>query len=227
MTGNAYYVTTAIAYPNGEPHIGHAYELIATDAIARWRRLEGREVYFLTGTDEHGIKMVQTAEREGLTPRALADRNSARFQRTGGAARRLQRRFHPDHGARHAAACQELWRTAVEQGRRHLPVDLQGLVLGARRSLFRRRRTDDRRGRQEVRAVRRRGDMGRGAELFLPPLGLPGPAAEALRGPTRTSSRPRSGATRSSRSSKAASRISRSHGRRSTGASRSRTRRAT
>ena len=80
MTRNAYYVTTAIAYPNGDPHIGHAYEMIATDAIARWRRLEGREVFFLTGTDEHGIKMVQTAAPLGLTPRELADRNSARFR---------------------------------------------------------------------------------------------------------------------------------------------------
>ena len=70
MTRTAYYVTTAIAYPNGEPHIGHAYEMVATDAIARWRRLEGRDVFFLTGTDEHGIKMVQTAQREGLTPSA-------------------------------------------------------------------------------------------------------------------------------------------------------------
>ena len=59
--------------------------------------------------------------------------------------------------------------------------DLQGLVLGPRRGLFRRGRADRGRGRQEVRAVGRRGDMGRGAELFLPPLGLPGPAAQALR----------------------------------------------
>ncbi len=50
MTRNAYYVTTAIAYPNGEPHIGHAYEMVATDAIARWRRLEGLGVFFLTVT---------------------------------------------------------------------------------------------------------------------------------------------------------------------------------
>src|ERR1700729_1501872 len=61
MPGTPYYVTTAIAYPNGAPHIGHAYELIATDAIARFMRLDGNDVYFLTGTDEHGIKMLQTA----------------------------------------------------------------------------------------------------------------------------------------------------------------------
>ena len=64
MPGQPYYVTTAIAYPNGPPHIGHAYEVIATDAIARFQRLDGHDVYFLTGTDEHGIKMLQTAARE-------------------------------------------------------------------------------------------------------------------------------------------------------------------
>jgi methionyl-tRNA synthetase len=75
-----YYVTTAIAYPNGEPHIGHAYEAIATDAIARFMRLNGRDVFFLTGTDEHGIKMVQTAARENITPRELIERTVPRFQ---------------------------------------------------------------------------------------------------------------------------------------------------
>jgi methionyl-tRNA synthetase len=75
-----YSLTTAIAYPNGPPHIGHAYEAIATDAIARFKRLDGYDVFFLTGTDEHGQKMQQTALREGLTPRQLLDRNVPRFQ---------------------------------------------------------------------------------------------------------------------------------------------------
>jgi methionyl-tRNA synthetase len=75
-----YYVTTAIAYPNGAPHIGHAYEAIATDAIARFKRLDGYDVLFLTGTDEHGIKMLQTANKENLTPRELVERNVPRFQ---------------------------------------------------------------------------------------------------------------------------------------------------
>ncbi|QND47191.1 methionine--tRNA ligase [Rhizobium lusitanum] len=78
-----FYITTAIAYPNGKPHIGHAYELIATDAMARFQRLDGRDVFFLTGTDEHGQKMQQTARAEGLTPHELADRNSAEFQAMG------------------------------------------------------------------------------------------------------------------------------------------------
>src|SRR5215831_9365224 len=78
--GKPYYITTAIAYPNGAPHIGHAYEAIATDAIARFMRLDGRDVFFLTGTDEHGIKMLQTAVKENLTPRELVERNVPRFQ---------------------------------------------------------------------------------------------------------------------------------------------------
>jgi methionyl-tRNA synthetase len=75
-----YYITTAIAYPNGPPHIGHAYEAIATDAIARFKRLDGHDVFFLTGTDEHGQKMQQTATKEGITPRELLERNVPRFQ---------------------------------------------------------------------------------------------------------------------------------------------------
>ncbi len=80
MAAEPYYITTAIAYPNGAPHIGHAYEAIATDAIARFMRLDGYDVFFLTGTDEHGQKIQQTATREGLTPRQLVERNVPRFQ---------------------------------------------------------------------------------------------------------------------------------------------------
>ena len=80
MAGTPYYITTAIAYPNGAPHIGHAYEAIATDAIARFMRLDGYDVFFLTGTDEHGSKMLQTAAKEKITPRELVERNVPRFR---------------------------------------------------------------------------------------------------------------------------------------------------
>ncbi|WP_322859367.1 methionine--tRNA ligase [Mycobacterium europaeum] len=76
-----YYVTTAITYPNGDPHVGHAYEYIATDAIARFKRLDGFDVRFLTGTDEHGLKMVETAAAQGIPTAELARRNSDAFQR--------------------------------------------------------------------------------------------------------------------------------------------------
>ena len=99
MSAPKFYITTAISYPNGAPHIGHAYEALATDALARFQRLDGKDVYFLTGTDEHGIKMKQTAARDGLTPRELADRNAPLFQRDGRGARLLERRLHPHHRA--------------------------------------------------------------------------------------------------------------------------------
>ncbi|MCX7304576.1 MAG: class I tRNA ligase family protein, partial [Hyphomicrobiales bacterium] len=84
MSRDKFYITTAISYPNGKPHIGHAYEMIATDALARFQRADGKDVFFLTGTDEHGIKMLQTARKEGISPRELADRNAAEFQRMAG-----------------------------------------------------------------------------------------------------------------------------------------------
>jgi methionyl-tRNA synthetase len=80
MQAKPYYITTAIAYPNGAPHIGHAYEVIATDVIARFMRLDGHDVLFLTGADEHGIKILQTAVKEKVTPRQLVERNVPRFQ---------------------------------------------------------------------------------------------------------------------------------------------------
>ena len=68
-----FYITTAIPYANGAPHIGHAYERIATDAIQRFMRLDGRETLFVTGLDEHGLKVQQAAAREGVTPQAFVD----------------------------------------------------------------------------------------------------------------------------------------------------------
>ena len=75
-----YYITTAIAYPNGRPHIGHAYEAVAADAIARFQRMQGRDVRFTTGTDEHGLKMVKTAREQGIEVQALCDEMSGYFK---------------------------------------------------------------------------------------------------------------------------------------------------
>ena len=80
MSRETFYITTPIFYPNGKPHIGHAYTVIATDVLARFQRLDGKDVFFLTGTDEHGLKMKQNADAEGVTPKVLADRNSAVFR---------------------------------------------------------------------------------------------------------------------------------------------------
>ena len=75
-----FFISTAISYPNGLPHIGHAYEVMATDAIARYRRLSGDNVYFSTGTDDHGQKMLQTAREQGKTAQELADELTPAFR---------------------------------------------------------------------------------------------------------------------------------------------------
>ena len=111
-----YFITTAISYPNGAPHIGHAYELIATDAIARFYRLDSRDVFFLTGTDEHGQKMEQTARREGITAQALADRNTAAFQDMGRLLNASNDDFIRTTEPRHHTASQEIWRRMKKNG---------------------------------------------------------------------------------------------------------------
>ncbi len=77
-----FFITTAIPYVNDAPHIGHAYEAVNTDAVARWHRLLGDDVFFLTGTDEHGLKVQRSAEAVGLTPKEQVDRTSERFRET-------------------------------------------------------------------------------------------------------------------------------------------------
>ena len=76
----AFYVTTPIYYVNAAPHLGHAYTTIGADILARHMRQRGEQVFFLTGTDEHGEPVALAAEREGVSPQELADRNAARFQ---------------------------------------------------------------------------------------------------------------------------------------------------
>src|SRR5580658_3675074 len=110
LPGKPYYITTAISYPNGPPHIGHAYEVIATDAIARFMRLDGRDVFFLTGTDEHGQKIQQTAAREGLSAQQLLRRNVPLFED-------MVKRFNCSNDdfihtteKRHHRSSEEIWR---------------------------------------------------------------------------------------------------------------------
>lgn len=111
-----FYITTAISYPNGEPHIGHAYEALATDAVARFRRLEGREVFFLTGTDEHGLKMQQTAEEQNIEVSELADRNSARFKEMVELLHCTNDDFIRTSQERHKKSAQEIWRRMEANG---------------------------------------------------------------------------------------------------------------
>ena len=111
-----YFVTTAISYPNGRPHIGHAYEVIATDWLARFARLDGRDTYFMTGTDEHGLKIAQAARKDGVEPQQFVDGMVQHFiamcDRLNISRDRFIRTTDPDH----KAVVQALWRKLVEAG---------------------------------------------------------------------------------------------------------------
>jgi len=111
-----YYITTAIMYPNGRPHIGHAYETIAADVIARFQRAQGREVRFQTGTDEHGLKMAQKAREMGVTPRELADEMSGYFRELSNILNISYDRFIRTTEPCHHASVQELWRRMEANG---------------------------------------------------------------------------------------------------------------
>src|SRR6195256_2279621 len=111
-----FYITTAIPYANGAPHIGHAYERIATDAIARFKRLDGFDVLFVTGMDEHGQKMQRTAAREGLSPQQLADRTAVQFAAMGTALFAEACDVVRTTQSRHHAAARELWARMAAAG---------------------------------------------------------------------------------------------------------------
>src|SRR5215207_5768877 len=111
-----FFLTTAISYPNGPPHIGHAYEVIASDAIARFKRIDGYDVFFLTGTDEHGLKVQQTATREGKSPKAFVDEMAAKFRAMGERLNCSFDRFIRTTDADHLASTQELWRRMQANG---------------------------------------------------------------------------------------------------------------
>ncbi len=114
--GEPFYITTAISYPNGPPHIGHAYEAISADAIARFQRAQGRDVRFQTGTDEHGLKMAQAARGEGAEPRAFAKKMSLLFQGMCDTLNVSYDRFIMTAEPDHYRASQAIWKAMEERG---------------------------------------------------------------------------------------------------------------
>ena len=116
MTAETFYITTPIFYPNGAPHIGHAYTALATDTVARFHRLDGKDVFFLSGTDEHGIKMLQAATAQGISPLELADRNSQQFRDMLAALNVIPDDFIRTTEARHHEACQAIWQRMQDKG---------------------------------------------------------------------------------------------------------------
>ncbi len=112
----ARYVTTPIFYVNAAPHLGHAYTVIASDVLARHWRQRGEEVFFLTGTDEHGEPVALAAEREGVSPQELADRNAAHFQTLGPRLGASEDFFIRTSDPRHVAKVQEILTAVKENG---------------------------------------------------------------------------------------------------------------
>jgi methionyl-tRNA synthetase len=125
-----YYVTTPIYYVNAEPHLGHAYTTVAADILARFHRQRGDDVFFLTGTDEHGTKIAQAAEARGLTPREHVD-EMAPVQGPGGAARGDQRLLHP-HDRPRARGVRAGVRREAPRRRRHREAHLRRPLLHQR-----------------------------------------------------------------------------------------------
>ncbi|MBU6388985.1 methionine--tRNA ligase [Patescibacteria group bacterium] len=111
-----FYLTTSIVYPNANPHIGYALELVQADFLARYYRDQGRELYFLTGVDEHGLKLQRAAEAEGKTPRAFVDDKATVFRRLlevlDISSDRFIRTTDPDH----EAMAQAIWRACAANG---------------------------------------------------------------------------------------------------------------
>jgi methionyl-tRNA synthetase len=114
-SADAFYVTTPIYYVNDVPHIGHAYTTLACDTMARFARLDGRRVYFLTGTDEHGQKVEKAAAAAGLAPQAFTDRVSQRFRDLTDRMQLSNDDFIRTTEARHKAGVEELWRELVRR----------------------------------------------------------------------------------------------------------------
>ena len=115
-----FFITTPIYYVNGSPHIGHAYTSIACDVMARWKRLDGFDVLFLTGTDEHGQKVAKAADEQGLAPQAFVDRIAADFRALADALSISYDDFIRTTEQRHKVSCQELWRRLRDRGEIYL-----------------------------------------------------------------------------------------------------------
>lgn len=115
MTKN-YYITTPIYYVNDIPHVGHTYTTTACDVLARFKRLDGYDVYFLTGTDEHGQKVAAAAEKAGVDPQAFTDKVSQNFRDLTKAMNFSNDDFIRTTEPRHIAACQAIWKKLVESG---------------------------------------------------------------------------------------------------------------
>ena len=174
-----FYVTTPIYYVNDVPHIGHAYTTVAADVLARYKRLMGFDVYFLTGSDEHGQKVEKAATTAGETPLELADRVVKRFQALWERLGISHNDFIRTTQERHKKGVAHIFKDILDEGR-HLPGGIRGLVLHPLRDLLDRDPAD----RGALPRLQPPGGKAQGGILFLPHEQVPGAAAGPHRRPS-------------------------------------------
>src|SRR5258707_5074658 len=133
--GKPYYLTTPIYYVNDAPHLGHAYTTVACDALARFMRLDGRRVKFLTGTDEHGQKVEKSAQAAGIDPQAFCDRVSQNFRDMTRLMNISNDDFIRTTEPRHVRGVQALWQELQRRGENHIR-PLPGWCAGRDQALY-------------------------------------------------------------------------------------------
>ena len=175
-----YYVTTPIYYVNDAPHIGHAYTTVIADALARWHRLLGDDIFFLTGTDEHGLKIQRSAEANGLTPKEMADRTTERFREAWELLDISYDDFIRTTEPRHHLAVQAFLQRVYDNGHIELGT-YEGLYCVSCEAYYTTDELVD--GLCPIHAPP--GRAGQGGELLLQAVTLPAAAARLVRGPPR------------------------------------------
>jgi len=116
MSDNNFYITTPIYYPSGDPHMGHAYSSIVADVFARFKRLEGKNVYFLTGTDEHGLKIQREAEKNNKETKIFCDEVSSQFKNLAKVLNLSINDFIRTTEKRHHDSVKSIWNRLVDSG---------------------------------------------------------------------------------------------------------------
>ena len=178
-----FYVTTPIYYVNDVPHIGHTYTTVAGDVLTRWRRLFGDDVFYLTGTDEHGLKVQRAAEARGISPQQLVDETASSVPPHVGRARHRLRRLHPHDRAPPLPGRPAVPAGGVRRGR-HRARHVRRPLLRVVRGVLHRGRA---RRRQPLPDPPASGRARHRGELLLQAVALRGQAARALRGASRSS----------------------------------------
>ena len=220
---HSFYVTTPIYYVNAAPHLGHAYTTIAADVLARHHRQRGEDVFFLTGTDEHGEPVADAAEAQGVEPKELADRNAERFKALAPVLDATNDFFIRTSDPEHVARVQEVLQRVHDNGYVY-----EGLYEGwycPRCADFKIENEIEEGNRCPIHQIAL--ERQQRGELLLPPSRFQEPLERALRRAARLRHAARRATTRRCRSSRAACRTSRSRAPSSRGASRSRGTRAT